>query len=358
MSNPDSATPQSQPQSVQLVHAQSRFAGIGFAALFLGTVIVFVIAIVFMLEMKQSAPSSPASAANRDDVALLRARVASDEVRLTTIEKGEASGVLAIRSSLQQAQSDLAALSLRVGRLETTPDPQAASRLDELAKQLNALHADLDFRIAALERNALSSDLPQRVAAITGAQSELDARVAKLERADAGVTMRNAAAELALANLVRASGSSGPFVAELQTLHALMPDAVEAAELAPISHRGAPTGGELKARFADVASQALAAENSGYAKGWLGRLWSNIGNLVVVRRIGVARGSDSESILARAGDKLNRNDLAGATREMKSLKGKARTSVQPWLNDAQARLAIERDTATLAIRLTKLLAPQ
>ncbi len=358
MSNPDSAAPQSQPPPGQVVHAQSRLAGIGLAALFLGTVIVFVIAFIFVLETKQSTPGSPVSAANQDDVASLRARFASDEARLTTLEKGGAGDTLAIRSSLQRAQIDLAALYVRFGKLENAPDPQAAARLDDLGKQLAALRVDFDFRITALERNASSSDLPQRVAAMTTAQSVLDARVAKLERTDPAVTMRLAAAELALANLVRASGGSGPFVVELQTLRALMPDAAETAELAPISRKGAPARAELIARFPDVATLALAAESSGHAESWLGRLWSNMGNLIIVRRIGVARGSDSESILARAGARLNRGDLASAIAELKSLKGNARASVQPWLNDAQARLAIERDTSALADRMTKLLAPQ
>jgi hypothetical protein len=341
-----------------MVRPPSRFSGLGGIALLIGAVVVLAIAFLFVMETKQLPQGLQAPAGEQGDLASLRERLASDEARLAISDKGGVGDTTGFKASLQQAQIDLAALSARIGKLETSPDPQAAARLDDLSKQLAAMRSDFDFRVAALERSALNSDLPQRVTAMTTAQSALDARIARLERIDPSLTMRRAATELALANLVRASGGSGPFAAELQTFRALMPESAEASELAQISLRGAPTRADLASRFPDAAAQALAAENSASARSWLGRLWSNLGNLIVVRRIGDTKGVDSGSIFARAGAKLNRGDLAGAIAELNSLKGAARASVQPWLNYAQARLAIERDTAALANRMTKILAPQ
>jgi len=358
MTNPDSAEPHPQPHAAHIVRAPSRFSGLGTVALLIGTVIVFAIAFLFIIEMKQLPQGSQVSAGEHGDLASLRDRLASDEARLAISDKVGAGDTTGFRGSLQQAQTDLAALSARIARLETAPDPQASARLDDLGKQLAAMRSDFDFRIAALERNAFNSDLPQRVAAMTTAQAALEARISKLERIDPSLAMRRAATELALANLVRASSGSDPFAAELQTFRVLMPEASEATELVAISLNGAPSRADLASRFPDVAAQALAAENSANATSWLGRLWSNIGSLIVVRRIGDTKGVDSEGILARAGAQLNRGNLAGAVAELNSLKGTARVSVHPWLSGAQARLAIERDLAVLANRMTKVLAAQ
>jgi hypothetical protein len=356
MTNPDSAAPRPQPHAAQIHRPPSRFSGLGTVALLIGTVVVFALAFLFVMDMRQLPQGSEVAAGGQGDLASLRDRLASDEARLATSDKGGTGDAAGFKASLQQAQTDLAALSARIAKLETAPDPQAAARLDDLDKQLAAMRSDFDFRMAALERNALNSDLPRRVAALATAQAALDARTAKLERTDPSLTMRRAAAELALVNLVRASSGSAPFAAELLTFRGLMPEALEADELVPISLKGAPTRVDLAGRFPDVAAKALADETGASAKSWLGRLWNNIGNLIVVRRVGDTQGADSGSILARAGSQLNRGDLAGAIAQMSALKGTARASARPWLNDAQARLAIERDTAAMANRMTTILA--
>jgi hypothetical protein len=352
MSASDSAPP---PHTVHVVHPP-RFQGLGAVLFLLGLVIVVGITGLFLWQLSLNRPQAAIAPSDQGDVAALRDRLASDEARLAVLEHAGPGDASALKSSLTQAQGDLASLSARVGKLETAPDPQAAARLDEIDRRLTAMRADMDLRVAALERNALGSDLPQRLAAATSAEAALAARVAKLENGDPSVTMRRAAAELALANLVRASGASTPFAAELQTLRVLLPDATEAGELAPIALKGAATQTALAERFPDVAAKALAAENSGKATGWLGRLWANIGNVIVIRRTGAVKGGDSESILARAGARLTGGDLDGAVREMTALKGAARASAQGWMGDAQARLAIQRDMLALANRLAKLLA--
>ncbi len=359
MSATDSAAPPPPQHTVHVVHpAPSRFAGLGAVALMIAMVIVAGIAILFFFFMTQNRnqPALPlgGGGGEQGDVAALRDRLASDEARLATLERTGPGGEL--KSSFAQAQGDLAALSARVGKLETAPDPQATARLDDLDRRLSVARTDTDLRLAALERNALGSDLPQRLAALTSAQAALEARIAHLEGIEPSVTMKRAAAELALANLVRVSGTPDPFAAELQTFRALMPGASEANALAPIALRGAPTQGALAERFPGMAAKALAAENSGKATSWLGRLWANIGNVIVVRRIGDVAGQDSESILARAGARLNQGDLDGAIAAVKTLKGAARGAAQGWLDAALARQAIARDTAALARRLAQALA--
>jgi len=321
-------------------------AGIGVIAALL--VLAVVVAGAFLLYW-QSNQNKPEPAA-QSEVALLRERLAADEARLAALEKPKPDD--GSKAALLQAEADLATLGARVGKLETTPDPQAQARLDAADRRL----ADIDLRLATLEHSAQGSDLVQRVAALQTEQTALAARIAHLESLDASVTMRHAAAELALANLVRASSTSSAFTAELAAFDALMPHTQEAADLARIAPHGAPTQALLAARFSDAAAHALAAERAASAKTWLGRLWANLGNLVVVRRVGERKGQDSDAILARAGARLNAGDLDGAIAEANGLAGTARADIAPWLDAAQARAAIARDTAGLARRMTTLLA--
>ncbi len=335
MSAADSSPP---PHTVHVVHPPPS-SGIGAIAALLVAAVLIALAFLVYWQINHGKPDVPQAAAG--DVAILRERLAADEARLATLEKGAQ-----VRAA---QQPDIAALASRLAKLEAAPDSQIRFDADE--RRL----ADLDVRLATLERNAPAADLQQRIAALATEQAALATRLAKLEAADPSAAMKRAAAELALANLVRAS-ADGPFAAELKTFRALMPDADEASVLAAIAPGGAPTQIDLAARFPSVAAKALAAERAGTATTWLGRLWASLANVVVVRRIGEAKGMASEAILARAGTRLNAGDLAAAVAQAQMLKGPARAAVQDWLAGAEARLAVARTTAMLANRMAKLLA--
>ncbi|MEI9990263.1 MAG: hypothetical protein WDM86_09510 [Rhizomicrobium sp.] len=342
-----SAADSSGPHTVHVVHPPPpRFAGAGVvvALLVLAVVIAGAFLLFWQMNQDKAAPAAPG------EVALLRERLAADEARLAALEKPKPDDGAA--AALAQAQSEIATLGARVGKLEATPDPGAAARLDASDRRL----ADLDLRLATLERGAQGSDVPQRLAAVQAEQATLAARIAHLESLDASATMKRAAAELALANLVRASSTRSPFAGELAAFAALMPNTPEAADLAAIAPHGAPNEALLAERFPDTAAQALAAEHAARATTWLGRLWANIGNLVVVRRIGERKGQDSDAVLARAGARLNAGDLDGALAELDGLTGAARAAIKPWRDQARARAAIARDTAGLARRMAALLA--
>ena len=303
MTEPDSATPR---PAARASRAPSRLTYMAVVAALVAAAIIVGVALLFLSQLRATAP------------------------RVTAV-------VQHVPSAPERNRTD------RVARNLIAPGPQMSV-------------PDLDRRISALEGDVPSAELRQRIADLSAAQLALDARIGKLERAEPALTMRRAAAELALANLVRASGGGDAFFVELQTFRALMPDAPEVADLAPIAQRGAPTRGDLAARFDAVAEQALVAEGRAHAKNWLGRLWSNLTSIIVVRRIGDRTGNDSESILARASAKLQRGDLAGTVAELQTLTGAAGSATRPFLNDVKARLRTERDTAALADRLAKLLA--
>ncbi len=278
-------------------------------------------AIFLVLQTNQATPWP----ATQSEVAQLRHALAAVQTRLAVLERPRPDD--GRKAALTRAQGAIALLGARVAKLEATPDPAAIAQL-----------ADLQLRLAALQAD----------------QTRLAARIVHLESLDPTTTLRRAAAELALANLARAD-ADGPFAAELKTFAALMPNTPEVAALAPLAAQGAPTQIALAARFPDVAARALAAEKSAQAKGWAGKLWANIANAVVIRRIGDAKGADSEAVLARAGARLKGGDLAAALAEMQTLRGAARAASQDWIVQAKARLAIARATAALASRMAKLL---
>jgi hypothetical protein len=307
--------------------SSSRFAGLGTVVLML--VLAVALPVLFVTAWQHGQTKAPAAAP--DTVAALRERVAADEARLAALER-------------KVREIPRAAVAPPSSAATAQPAPDAQARL-----------ADLDLRLAALERGAPAADLAQRIAALDAAQSAEAARIAKLEAFDPSATMRRAAAELAFANLVRAS-AQGPFAAELKTFHALMPDADEANALSAIAPHGAPAAADLARQFPSIASRALAAERASGATTWLGRLWAGLSNLVVVRRIGDAKGADSEAILARAGARLDAGDLAGAVAQLRALKGSAKATLAPWLAEAQARLAVDRALTALAGRMAQALA--
>ena len=251
-----------------------------------------------------------------DTVALLERRIALDEDRIKHVE---------------ELKQTLDALAQRVSRLEQTQPTALASP----AAPLPAPTAPFPN----LNAYALKSD-----------EDALAARVARLEAQNPGGAVKSAAAALALANLVRASEGSGDFSHELGTLAPLMPDAPEARDLARYAH-GAETETVLASRFPQVAADAIAADRRTHAKGWLARLWVNLSSLVSVRRVGQVEGDDTESKLARASAHLKLGDLGGAAVQVRTVSGAAQSATTPWLRDAEARLAVDRDLNALTNRL-------
>jgi hypothetical protein len=237
----------------------------------------------------------------------------------------------------------LAAAEARIAALEKTPAVNVAVLESRLTRLEQAPAAPQDARLAAAE----------------SALAELRQRVGALETKDASDILRRAAALLALGDLIRAGDSGAPFTRELASLRSVLPESEAAQDLTRYAATGVPGEALLAAQFPDAAGAAIAAERKAHAQSWLGRIWANIADLVVIRRIGEAKGNDTQSRLARAELRLKAHDLAAAIAELSALHGPARGAVQPWLRDAEARLAFDRDTAALGDALVhELSAPQ
>lgn len=63
---------------------------------------------------------------------------------------------------------------------------------------------------------------------------------------------------------------------------------------------------------------------------------------LLFKKSGPVDGSDINSVLARAEDRLVRSDLDGAARELNALEGWAGVLAMDWLKEARKRLEVEQ----------------
>ncbi len=215
----------------------------------------------------------------------------------------------------------------------------------------------LEARMSVLEAQQIQSvNTEQNLDSLRYALQDLSARVAKLETEDAAPVMRNAAAIVALTDLIRLSDGGRPFSSQLELLSGLLPDAPEIKQLEPFAQSGVPTEASLAARFPSIADAALAANRQIQANGWFGRMWQRIAGLVTVRRLGNTEGDSIDSRLTRAENFMRAHDLDSALGEMRALPADARHAAEPWITDAQARVTVDRSSSAMATRLAHRLA--
>lgn len=258
-----------------------------------------------------------------EQAAALRERVVALSARLDNIDA--AASKLA---DLEQFNKELVSLDTRLARLAGE-----AARID----------SRLGARLETLE--ALTpNDLPQKLDQAADRQSveTLSERVARLERDELASDVRRAALALALANLTRAAQTSGPFANELSAIEALDPGNEQARALEPFAKSGLPSVPVLASRFDRVADEVVTAHRKAHGKGVLGRLWDNIRDLFRVRPVGEAEGTDAPAIVARAEQRLADGELALAVQELSKLGEPERAAAEKWLEDAGARLRLDR----------------
>jgi len=262
----------------------------------------------------------------------------------------------------------LDALGARVDQLQRSvaTSPSAASATQQRLAQIESA---LDQRIAALSKavddlRAQSSSVTQTDSQSAERQtvSDLDARLAALaeqikllqshaaqaeltQQQKTAETARDTAFALGVAELDGAARAGRPFAANLTALRRLAPDPATAdllEPLEPLAAAGVPTIGQLKRDWPDTARRAKAAQVASEYDGWLGRVMAVLESAITIRRVGGGvTGDDAEALLARAGARLDSDDLGGAVAILAGLPAPAAREAKPWLERARARLAAE-----------------
>jgi hypothetical protein len=258
------------------------------------------------------------------DLAALKSRLDADEARLTGLEK--ATGAL--------------------GSVDATATKAAHDRHAAEFTQLSG-------RVTALEKSLSPSEMARQLdsAALKSEEAPLDMPAGRAEGTDIADVMRRAAAVLALADLIRATGSGEPFVLELGQLKALAPQSPTIADLAQYAGEGVPTSSSLAEQLSHDIPSIMAAESAVAGATWSESLTMKFHNIVAPNRGADSTANDTESRLARAELALKDGDLASAVREIGALEKGAHVASAAWLRAAQARLAVDRDTHALSAQL-------
>ena len=297
---------------------------------------------------------SAVTSANEPDIAALKTRVGQLETRVKAAEiaLGGAAGSTGVAAHAPASPTDVVAA--------TAGD--AAQRIAETAKAIDQMNA----RLAVLEgqKDALVAlgtrvgDVSTKVQAqgdqlsalenLKASFDALDTRLSHIEQSDLMTMARRAALSAAIANLMRATQGSGAFITEYEAVAALAPgDDPALGDVKKYAASGLATVGVLTATFDDAARAALDAERSASGADWLTRLWANMMALVTVRAVGETQGDSTESRLARAELRLKAGDLPAAVAELQPISGAARTALDSWFAQADARVQLDKALAQL-----------
>lgn len=271
------------------------------------------------------------------------AALAEADGRISSIA-GEVDAVEAELAQIRQALEggdggDAAALQALAQRIETVE-----SKLDELASAPPASGGDGEALAALTARlDALAGEadaMGKKATANATAIETLTGQVARLEeRIDRQGTNPKVALAIAATALKSAIDRGLPFMTELETYAALVPDAPEVEILRSMAARGVPTRATIAAEMADAANVMLAAVNQvDEDAGFLDRLMSSALSLVQVRPIGEVEGDTPAAIVARMEVAVNGNDYAQALAEFDALPEPARAAGEAYAAKITARM--------------------
>jgi hypothetical protein len=313
------------------------------------------------------APAPQASAPQVSPAALdaLAARLDKVESKGPGVDKA---ALDALATRLTSVESKAAVPTDSAAPASTSPDPAFSAQLGELEKSVAALRNEIAATAAGAQQTAAALDALKAKppeAAPPPDLSPLNDRLAKLEAAtrtlSAEVAKRNAAPaddpqlrRVVAAALLDASVRSGePYAAALA---AAKPFAANAEALKPLdvfAGTGVPGVNALSRELlALLPKLSPAQETSTTGSGIVDRLQAGAARLVRIERTDAVAGNDRHAVIARATAAAQRNDIAEARRELKTLAAPDRAAVQAWLDKADARdaaVAASRQFATDAM---------
>ncbi len=251
------------------------------------------------------------------------------------------------------------------------PDPAVAGKIDTLEKsvaslreQLNASRGQADRLIAAINElkaaprdAAAPPDLSAVNAKIAEVERTLSARVTEQTRQDAKPADDKPLRRVVAATLLELSVRVGePYAAALTAAKALAPDANILKPLEPFAATGLPNPNKLsRDLLAELLPKAAPAPEGGAATtgtGIVDRLKGGAARLIRLERTDATDTTDRTAAVLRAAAAAQRNDIAGARRELMSLSGAERAAVQPGIDRLDARdaaLAASRQFAVDAL---------
>lgn len=265
----------------------------------------------------------------------------------------------ALESKLPRSSAAVDDLRARVEALENLPPPMETLSGEGLARRTAKLEQDIAALRGAPARSAPGkfglegelADEAQRLRAdLDALVGRVDSNTVRIEELfvrppssgpDTGVAFL-----MAIGELRRQVEAGTPYTRALDQVANLLATDNGAAEgaveslstLAEHAETGAATLQILEASLTPAADAAIAASPFGEEPGWWQQLWGKVSGLVKIRRIGDAPGYEPDAIAARAMQRLEEGDVAGAAVEMKSLEDLA-PEAAAWARAAQGHVA-------------------
>ena len=213
--------------------------------------------------------------------------------------------------------------------------------------------SNFDAEIASLE--SMVSKLGNQVESVSTAATNQDhVQTSILERLSLiEATMDSesrAVSHLLAVNLLReVLNTDASYHDELSAIETTAPDTTPKNVLDTLfkySHLGVPTIASLQHRFSKIAMSIVAA-NSQREDGWVDSTLSRLSSVVRIRRLDNVLGKTPDAIVARAEKFVSSGDLNSATIELSQLDNAAAQTVETWLIDARARIAIDEAMESL-----------
>ncbi len=281
------------------------------------------------------------------DIGAVQDRIANLEATLKSLSdsaKEGGGGELAQAAALSgritelgdKLGSQIAGLKTQIGTLQTSAARTNAvtGEVKQLRTEMQSLRDQVAASANAPELSAQLDAFGQRLGRL-----EQDVRQAGAAAKAGGSQARLAAYALAYANLERGVYAGRPFAGELEAVETLAPSGTDLSGLKARAGKGVPTLAELQASFRTQASAAAKAEQKVARDTWLDKLLDSAESVVTIRRTAPDAGTGTQAILARMGERVSQGDIAGAVQQGETLQGPPRQAMQPWLDEAKARLA-------------------
>lgn len=284
-------------------------------------------------DLQQAAKDAARRAASEDDGDAIDA--GSPEDPGPAIEfRPEETEVETDAANSSEAAANGAAAALRIALAEEK------QRAEELAREIDSLRAD--FRQTLQENEARA----EREAAA------LRAEIAEL-RTSRNANRERPAAILTMISLSQSVERGEPYAPALETIRRQAPGLYVSPAIEAGAEAGLPTLAELKLAFPPAARSAIVAAAKQNARGPAARLLAEFQNIVTVRPARPGEGGDARAIISRAEHHLERDRLADAAAEIRSLDGAPAAAFEIWLAEAERALEARADLRRMSAELNE-----
>ena len=277
-----------------------------------------------------------ASATEKIDPSL-GARLEALEARLGEVaarreSSGDEDRLTALEAAVTGLQGKALAAADGGGEAAAAAAEALTGRIDAVAGETKGLRGAID-------------DVAGTAGSLAGRVDALDLKLAALAKNDGGANAgaRTQALVLAVGHLDNVLRAGRAYDRALGTVSPLSQgDAkIEAAftTLKTTARSGVATAASLRARFAPLIAEALAADGRSNDEHWWDYVKHELFGLVTVRRRGEVAGEDTPAALARAEARLEQGDVAGALKAVVGIEGAPAKVLAAWRAEAAARVA-------------------